>query len=359
MRRLRVTLFGTAVLCLGGAANAQGEPKKPTATYALSFVRGAGAEGCPSRQELEREVSTRLGHSPFESVSSRSIEILTERTAEGYRSVVSVLDQDGKLLGRRVLVGEEPTCTPIFSATALAVALLIDPEAALSRDSRAKEAVGRFDTDEAPAPRAAEPPPLPPSPPPAPPPAQSPPIVAPPPPAPVARDDLTVVVGVDAVAAVGLVPDMAPGVDVAFHARPGRPWGFSLSALYVSKASAEAQGRTVDVSVTTFAAALTLSAVDTASFGVLADAGLAAGILHASVRQGQATGSGDFPFLAAGLGLRAEARVSGGLVLAARLGGVVPLVRRVLSVEDAPDELIWEQPAIGGIGSLGAGWAFF
>jgi hypothetical protein len=358
MRRLRVTLWSTAVLCFGGAANAQGEPKKVAATYALSFVRGAGAEGCPSRQELEREVSTRLGHSPFESVSSRSIEILTERTAEGYRSVVSVLDQDGKLLGRRVLVGEEPNCTPIFSATALAVALLIDPEAALSRDSRANEAVGRFDTDEAPAPRAAEPPPLAPSPPPSPPPVQSPPMVVPPP-APVARDDLTVVIGVDAVAAVGLVPDTAPGVDVAFHARPSRPWGFSLSALYVSKAAAEAQGRTVDVSITTFGAALTLSAVDKASIGVLADAGLSAGILHASVRQGQATGSGDHPFLAAGLGLRAEARFSGGFVLAARIGGVVPLMRRVLSVEDAPDELIWEQPTIAGMGSLGAGWAFF
>ena len=353
---LRATFWTAAVLCLSGAANAQGEPKKGTATYALSFVRGAGAEGCPSRQELEREVSTRLGHSPFESASSRSIEILTERTPEGFRSVVSVLDQDGKLLGRRVLVGEEPSCAPIFSATALAVALLIDPEAALSRDSRANEAVGRFDTDEAPAPRAVEPPALPP--PPSPPPAPSPPIVAPPPPVPAARDDLTVVVGVDAVAAVGLVPETSPGVGIGFHARPARPWGFSLDALYVSKGAAESQGRAVDVSVTTFGAALTLSAVETASVGILADAGLSAGVLHASVRQGQALGIGDHPFLAVELGLRAEVKVADGLVLAARMGGIVPLVRRDLSVEDT-EESIWQQPAIAGMGSLGAGWAFF
>jgi hypothetical protein len=353
---LRVTFWTSAVLCLCSTANAQVEPKKATAAYALSFVRGAGAEGCPSRQELEREVSTRLGHSPFESASSRSIEILTERTPEGYRSVVSVLDQDGKLLGRRVLVGEESTCAPIFSATALAVALLIDPDAALSRDSRANEAVGRFDADEAPAPRAVEPPP--PPLPRSPPPAQSPPMVVLPPPAPAARDDLTVVVGADAVAAVGLVPETSPGVDIGFHARPARPWGFSLSALYVSKGAAEVQGRTVDVSVTTFATALTLSAVETRSLRVLGDAGLLAGILHASVRQGQALGIGDHPFLAAGLGLRAEVRVAGGLVLAARIGGVVPLVRRDLSVDDT-EETIWQQPAIAALGSLGAGWAFF
>ncbi|HEX6273380.1 MAG TPA: hypothetical protein VFZ53_10075, partial [Polyangiaceae bacterium] len=99
-----------ALACAGVASDASAlePPKARTGTYALSFVRGSGAEDCPSRQDLEREVSARLGHSPFEASATRSIEILTERTPEGYRSVVSALERDGILLGRRVLLGEEP-----------------------------------------------------------------------------------------------------------------------------------------------------------------------------------------------------------------------------------------------------------
>ena len=333
-----------------GRAHAQ-EPKRETGTFALSFVRGAGAEGCPSRQELEREVSTRLGHSPFDASAEKSIEILTERTPDGYRSIVSAIDRDGKILGRRVLLGEEPSCAPIFSATALAVALFIDPEAALSRDSRANEAVGRFEVDEP-----ATPPPVPvPTPAAAPPPAPVSPT-PPPPPAPPARDTAIAVTGVEAVATLGLVPAFSPGVGIFTEGFPGRRLGFSLSALYVSKASVTQGDATLDVSLSTFGAALAFAPVNDRALRLVMDAGLSAGALHVSVREAPAIGQGDHGYLALGVSARLEATVINGFFFSARVGGAVPLVRHDLSVERTT---IWTEPPVAGLASLGVGWAFF
>jgi hypothetical protein len=343
-------LLGLGATVASTRAHAQ-EPKRETGTFALSFVRGAGAEGCPSRQELEREVSTRLGHSPFDSSAEKSIEILTERTPDGYRSVVSAIDRDGTILGRRVVLGEEPSCAPIFSATALAVALFIDPEAALSRDSRANEAVGRFEVDEparpppAPVPApAAAPPPAPVAPPP------------PPPPAPPARDTAIAVTGVEAVATLGLVPAFSPGVGIYTEGFPGSRLGFSLSALYVSKASVTQGNASLDVSLSTFGAAITFSPVNGRALRLVMDAGLSAGALHVSVREAPAVGLGDHGHYALSFGARVEATVINGFFFSARAGGAVPLVRHELSVEE---EIIWTEPPIGGMASLGVGWAFF
>ena len=226
-----------------GIANAQKDANGATGTYALSFVRGAGAEGCPNRHDLEREVSEKLGRAPFEPAASRSIEILTERTPEGHRSVVSVIDRDGKLIGRRVLLDETATCAPIFSATALAVALLIDPEAALSRDSHANEAVGRFEVDEPPvsATRGAG--------------ADRRSSVT----AVQARPDrrtehsgghserhAVAIVGAEALVTVGLVPEVTPGVGIVIDGLPGNSGasGFRRSTLRRQKCLEEARPST-------------------------------------------------------------------------------------------------------------------
>jgi hypothetical protein len=360
IRRIsRAALALSAVAALLGHASAQSQPTRETGTYALSFVRGTGAEGCPSRQDLEREVSTRLGHSPFDSGAPKSIEILTEGTPAGFRSVVTVLDRDGKVLGRRVLLGDEPSCAPIFSATALAVALLIDPEAALSRDARANEAVGRFEVEAPPPPPIAPPPSIlpvaPPSP--APPPPQNRAPSAPP--APPAREAHGVLLGADAAVTAGLVPEVSPGVGIFANGRLGPRFGLSLSALYVFKAEASDDNAAVlDISLTSFGAALTISAVDTGAFELVPDAGLMAGALHAAVREGEVIDSGDQAFFALGFGLRAQVRVVTGFYLAVRAGGAVPLVRRGLFVREA-DEPIWRQPPVSGLASFGVGWAFF
>jgi hypothetical protein len=356
MRGVFAALWTCAVLFFSGGARADEPPKRDTQTYALSFVRGSGAETCPNRQDLEREVSTKLGHSPFDAGATRSIEILVEATPEGYRSVVSAIDRDGKVLGRRVLLGEEESCAPIFSATALAVALLIDPEAALNRDSHANEAVGRFEVEEPPRPPPA-PPPTPVAPPPAVPPALAPPIYAEPE-TQIKRYPVSFT-GADAVVAIGLVPSVSPGVGFFADVRVSRPWGFALSALYVTSGSTpEGNGAVLDVSLTSFGLALSLAAVTTPSFRVLPDIGLAAGALHVGVRNGQAIGASDQPYFALAFGVRLEAQVINQLFLTLRAGGAVPLIRRGLFVQGTTEPL-WRQPPIGGVASFGVAWGFF
>ena len=345
------------MLSLGGIANAQKDANGVTGTYALSFVRGAGAEGCPNRHDLEREVSERLGRAPFEPAAPRSIEILTERTPEGYRSVVSVIDRDGKLIGRRVLLDETATCAPIFSATALAVALLIDPEAALSRDSHANEAVGRFEVDEPPAP-----PPVAPAQIVAP--AQPPPrldlTVAPSTPAVTASDTPVAIVGAEALVTVGLVPEVTPGVGIVTDGLLGKFWGFWLSAQYVAKGEVSRGGATLDVSLTTFGAGVGVSPVNTRSLRVVANAGLLVGPLHVAVREGQPLDSSDHFFSALDLGVRMQAGVIDGFFITVSASGVVPFVRHKLLINSLPvSEPIWQQPAAGGAAGLGAAWAFF
>jgi hypothetical protein len=351
-----VSFWGAVVALAGvaGRAEAQGETKSHAGTYALSFVRGVGAESCPSRHELEREVSTRLGRSPFDQNAERSIEIVAEHGPDGYRSVVSAMDRDGKLLGRRTLVSDDDNCTSIFSATALAVALLVDPEAALSRDSSANEAVGRFELDEASAP-----PPLPPSnaisPAPAPAPAPQPPA---PSSAPSVREIPAATTGAEAVVTFGMVPAVSPGVGIFTEGFLGGSWGFALSGLYVAKASVTEGETVLDVSLTTFGGALTLSPLTRRSFRLVTDAGLFAGALHVGVRGARAIDSGDHLYVALALGVRAEATVINGLFLTARLGATVPFLARGLTVE-GEEEPIWREPPIGGQASVGAGWAFF
>src|SRR5688500_9055900 len=56
-----------------------------TESYSLAWVRDDGAESCPTGRELARDVTLRLGRSPFDETAPRSIEIRVERTATGFR----------------------------------------------------------------------------------------------------------------------------------------------------------------------------------------------------------------------------------------------------------------------------------
>src|SRR6187402_1032267 len=97
------------------ATNTTRAPAAPDpGTYALSWVRDDGAESCPAGRELARDVTARLGRSPFDETAARTIEIRVERTATGFRSRVHVRGVDDGVLGRRMLTSDEPSCAPLF-----------------------------------------------------------------------------------------------------------------------------------------------------------------------------------------------------------------------------------------------------
>jgi len=101
---------------------------------ALSWARAEGAESCPGPSEVTRAVDERLGRSALVPTARAEIvvEALVEPASGGGFHVRIALTKDNAVIGRRELEGSEPDCTIITEKAVLAIALMIDPEAALA-----------------------------------------------------------------------------------------------------------------------------------------------------------------------------------------------------------------------------------
>lgn len=116
------------------AATASAQPPPPKAkTATLGWARLDGAEKCIGTQELARSVETLLGRATF--VSAADAELAVEGRVEkkkegGFRAVLSISTAKGEGQGTRELdVSGE--CSELNEPVALAIALLIDPDAEL------------------------------------------------------------------------------------------------------------------------------------------------------------------------------------------------------------------------------------
>lgn len=99
---------------------------------ALSLRRLPGADSCAGVKELATRVDDHLGRSVF--VSPAIAELLVEaalaRRAEGgYAVSILLSDSTGATLGTRQLAVEATDCGPAIEAAALAIALMLDPDA--------------------------------------------------------------------------------------------------------------------------------------------------------------------------------------------------------------------------------------
>jgi hypothetical protein len=338
-----------ALLCAAPSALAQSQVAAPPA-YALSWVRAEGAEECPTARMLATEVERRLGRQVFDAAAARSFEVQVTRVGGVFHSDVFVRDESGKAIGHRTLQSDEPGCAALFGATALAIALVIDPEAA-SRDPAVRNSA------------AFEAPPPPAAPPPAPPPA---PTVAPMqreperPAAPATPSLPTTLVTMSARGQIsgGLVPAVSPGLGLSFGARPGARWGFALSGSYAAAQLAEGDAGSVEVGLTRATLALTFDAVSSRSARLVLGAGPSLGALHVGVREPTpVTDAGDFWFVAAELDVALQVAVSKALFVELGGAGLLPL-RRQEFLARGQDQPIWGQPALSGTAWAGLGARF-
>lgn len=117
---------------LGLASVASAEPARKTA--ALSWVRAPGAEACPALATVTAAVEARLRRSAF--VNARNADVLIEATiakrSENARFSVRITlsNRADALLGTRDLETPDEDCRAATDSAALAIALMIDPEAA-------------------------------------------------------------------------------------------------------------------------------------------------------------------------------------------------------------------------------------
>jgi hypothetical protein len=102
-------------------------------TSALSWVQLPGAEACGGAPAIARAVEQRLGRPAFVSPAQAefSIEGRAERDGARFRAVLVLRDSAGVQIGVRELESNAADCNELRENVILAVALMIDPEAAL------------------------------------------------------------------------------------------------------------------------------------------------------------------------------------------------------------------------------------
>jgi hypothetical protein len=324
-------------------------------TYALSLVRAAGAEGCPTGRALASDVERRLGRKVFDVTAERSFEVEVTRVGSRYRSDVYVRDAAGRAVGQRTLESDEAGCGALFDATALAVALVIDPEAA--NRSPGMHGVAAFDAPSAPAPPPAAPV-LVPVPVPAPAPVVAPAAVVEPLRVPVAPTPALVVASLRGLLALGVVGQVSPGVGLGFSARPGRRWGVAVSGAYLAPRTARAGGGIFEIGLTRLTVAASFDVTPSDDFRLILSAGPSLGAFHVAAREpAPVTDPGDFVFAAIEFGPELQVAVSSTVFLVAGGQGLVPLRRQEFFAR-GESEPVWSQPWLSGLGFLGLGARF-
>lgn len=119
-------LWPTVILVLGCVATTAAQERSP----ALSWVRDAGAEGCIALPELATRVEQRLGAPTFVSPSGAMLHvegrISPRRGKPGFDVSLTSSDAQGRVLGRRSLQGDDPSCRALDEALVLVIALTVD-----------------------------------------------------------------------------------------------------------------------------------------------------------------------------------------------------------------------------------------
>jgi len=123
---MRKRLASLAIFALHPAA-ASAQPMR----FATLRVERSVEEACPDERAIRAEVDRRLGRSSFAEEAPRSIVVLYRPPLRGRRRArITVREGDGQA-STRDLSQDGPRCEGLSEAVALAVALVIDPDAAL------------------------------------------------------------------------------------------------------------------------------------------------------------------------------------------------------------------------------------
>ena len=224
------------IVLVSWARPARAEPVTRPRAAALSWIRLPGAERCPDLRALAAQVEAHLQRTAF--VPPAEAELLIEASAEptpanAWKIRIALSDDSGAALGTRELLIDRPNCADAIDAAAFAVALMIDPDAALHAGQPA------------PVPARESPAPVPARESPAPPPTHTQkPNELPPKRARVASRDSSGAVhepapwrsrlSLGGIVALGVLPGVAPGIFGALRLSPeNRRWGFDLAGAYL------------------------------------------------------------------------------------------------------------------------------
>lgn len=307
-----------ALALIAPSASAQ----EGAASARLSWSRGPGAESCAPEEAIAAEVVARLGRDPFAS-ETPSLRIEAIVTHDGaWRALIVVRRTDGTPGGERVLDSAAPTCASLDAAAALAVTLLIDPDALSREPAPAPEPAME--------PGRALPTPEPPT---------TEPSVAPSP------EPHPIGLSIGVLGAIGLAPDPAPGVLVDGMISLIPLLRLHVGLGFLPEQRAGELGQVAGLGRTFGRVGLELVVLDdVVGVGVGLDALI--GAVHAVVYTLEPLTPGAQPWGAASASVRLRWRFADPVGLELEAGALVPFVRTRFAVEGGGPSY-FEEPVAG------------
>jgi hypothetical protein len=191
---------------------------KPSGAARLDVEKGAGAERCVDGQDLAHAVEARLRRRVFRAdlPATLYVKIALARDAAGWSALLTMHDGNGAFLGRRSLVTEAADCSALDESLALVVALLVDsPPPPVAGESEATPAATKPTSPSTEPARATAPPPTEAS-------ARPSEVASPlhlPRDTPAPRQPWRLQFATEGALAIGILPGLAPGVELGFGAK--------------------------------------------------------------------------------------------------------------------------------------------
>ena len=317
-----------------GVTTRAGPPDAQDMEIRLSWVREEGAADCPDARVIEQRAKAWLGRDPFSPAAETAAEITVARRADGFVARIRVRGKDGVVVGERVLTSEEPRCETLASAVAFALALQVDPEAALRPKRLAKVE---------PPPRAAPAAPAPPE------------RTAKPVEPPRRTSPREASLSVGAVAVAGLVPGLAGGARLAAGLAWTPRWRVVLSTLLVPEQ--RTADRSVGFGLSALGAGACLDLLDGSVAQLAPCAELHGGEVHALVYALEPAPPGTRFWSAASAAARLKFRVFKPLSVELGAGLVLPFTRPRFQVEGRSDT-VFRQSIVAPTADVSLGLTF-
>jgi hypothetical protein len=300
----------------------------------LSWVRAPEALECGDAGQVQADVVRRLGKSPFSEPSKIFIEATVSRPDSAFVAQLEMRDQVGASLGSRRVTSEAPSCASLVAAAGLAIALMIDPDAALAPPST-------------PAP----------SPPPAPPVPAKTSAVASREPAPRAPQ-LTFAVA--ALVAARVLPQAAWGVRLGADQKLVARVHAELSLSFLPQVRQELHGVDVGFGLTYGSLGICYEPLAAARVTLAACGFGQIGAMSVNAYEPARSRAGQLLWSTAGVGLRAGWVLAEPLLLRAGVEGTLPIQRREYAVARAtePALVVFRDPAFAATLHLGLATRF-
>lgn len=315
--------FGVPAALLVALVATPARAKEP---LRLSLVREDAARACADAPEVEALVRARLRRDPFAGPMKAHAEVTLGGDLRRLRARIRIVE-DGAIAGERTL--ESEACAPLAEATALALALYVDPNAGL-----------------------APPPPPEPPPPPrdAPPPTRDAPSQERAAPAPTRAPSASLVAS--GLFVSGALPRPAEGAAVTGTLAVGPFASAELFGWLLPEVRSDDRRFGFGLAGGGGRGCLDVVGTRRVRFGPCL--GMFVGEIHAIVYEQLPTEPGGRAFVATTGDVHATWRIVGPLVLAARASAFVPLVRNRFFVIGEPGT-VFRQPALALAGEIGVG----